>query len=123
MQVLLMSLPGLAMLYSGMVKRKYVLTCALHVLTIACWVTMWWMVFGYSLAFAPAFPNNHVNEVYGNAERLWLRGMTLRTFHVMAPTIPESVFCTYQLALAIFASVLVTGNTIQLPTHPNPHPS
>ena len=79
-------------------------------LTITCWITMWWMVFGYSLAWAPVYPNNHAGEVYGNADRLWLRGMTLRTFHFAAPTIPESVFCCYHLAFAIFTAALICGS-------------
>ena len=68
------------------------------------------MIFGYSLSFAPAFPNNHTNEVWGDASRLWLRGMTLRTFHYLAPTIPESVYCTFQLTFAIITAALICGS-------------
>ena len=82
----------------------------MQVLTVCCWVTLGWMVVGYSLAWAPAYPNNHMQEVYGNADRLWLRGMTLRTFHYAAPTIPESVFCGYHLAYAMFTAALVCGS-------------
>jgi len=47
--------------------------------------------------------------VYGDWTRLWLRGMTIRTFHYLAPTIPESVYCTYQLTFAIITAALMLG--------------
>ena len=68
------------------------------------------MIFGYSLSFAPAFPNNHTNELWGDGSRLWLRGMTLHTFHYLAPTIPESVYCTFQLTFAIITAALICGS-------------
>ena len=68
------------------------------------------MIFGYSLSFAPAYPNNHTNELFGDGSRLWLRGMTLRTFHYLAPTIPESVYCTFQLTFAIITAALICGS-------------
>jgi Amt family ammonium transporter len=93
-----------------MVREKNVLACTMQVFTICSLITVLWMVFGYSLSFAPAFPNGHTMEVFGNADRLWLRGMTLRTFHYLAPTIPESVFCTYQLTFAIITAGLICGS-------------
>ena len=105
--VLLMTMPGLAIYYSGMVRDKNVLACTMQIFTICCLITFLWMVFGYSLAFAPVFPNNHTQEIFGNADRLWLRGMTLRSFHYLAPTIPESVYCTYQLTFAIITAGII----------------
>ena len=107
--VLLMTMPGLAIYYSGMVRDKNVLSCTMQVFVVCCLITMWWMIFGYSLSFAPAYPNGHTNEVYGDWTRLWLRGMTLRSFHYLAPTIPESVYCTYQLTFAIITAALMLG--------------
>lgn len=108
--VFFMTMPGLAIYYSGMVRKKNVLSFVMQVFSICCWVTVWWMIFGYSLAWTPVYPNNHVNELYGNADRLWLRGMTLRTFHAVAPTIPESVFCLFQLMYAICTHALICGS-------------
>jgi len=105
-----MTMPGLAIYYSGMVREKNVLACTMQVFTICSLITVLWMIFGYSLSFAPAYPNNHTMEVFGNADRLWLRGMTLRTFHYLAPTIPESVFCTFQLTFAIITAALICGS-------------
>ena len=82
----------------------------MQVFTIACLITFLWLSFGYSLAFAPVQPNGHVNEVYGNAERLWLRGMMITTAHMLAPTIPEAIFCAYQLTFAIITAGLICGS-------------
>ena len=51
-----------------------------------------------------------MNIVWGDGSRLWLRGMTLRTFHYLAPTIPESVYCTFQLTFAIITAALICGS-------------
>ena len=85
-------------------------TGTMQVFTIACLVTFLWLSFGYSLAFSPVQLNGHVNEVYGNAERLWLRGMMLDTTHALAPTIPEAIFCAYQLTFAIITAGLICGS-------------
>ena len=93
-----------------MVRDKNVLSCTMQVFVITCLITFWWMVFGYSLSFSPVYPNNHTQEVFGDWQRLWLRGMTPRTFHALAPTIPESVYCCYQLTFAIITAALVVGS-------------
>jgi hypothetical protein len=87
--VLLMTMPGLAIYYSGMVRNKNVLACTMQIFTITCLITFLWLCFGYSLAFSPAQSNGNFNEVYGNGDRLWLRGMMMKTSHMLAPTIPE----------------------------------
>jgi ammonium transporter, Amt family len=82
----------------------------MQIFTITCLITFLWLVFGYSLAFSPAQLNGKVNEVYGNAERLWLRGMMTKTSHALAPTIPEAIFCAYQLTFAIITAGLICGS-------------
>ena len=82
----------------------------MQIFTITCLITILWLICGYSLSFAPTQTNGHVNEVYGSGERLWLRGMMLRTTHMLAPTIPEALFCSYQLAFAIITAGLICGS-------------
>ena len=82
----------------------------MQIFTICCIITFLWLVFGYSLAFAPAQSNGHVNEVYGNGDRLWLRGMMTKTTHMLAPTVPEAIFCAFQLAFAIITAGLISGS-------------
>ena len=108
--VLLMTIPGLALFYAGMVRKKNVLSTALQSFTICAVVTVIWVVMGYSLAFTPS------NSPYlGTLERLFLEGLsfdklqgTLSVSHI-APTIPESVFVVFQLTFAIITPALITG--------------
>ena len=116
--VLFMTMPGLALYYSGMVREKNMLACTMQVFTICCLVTFLWLVFGYSLSFGPAIVNMDAatglpvktTELWGDGSRLWLQGLSIGTYHFMAPTIPESVFCTYQLTFAIITCALICGS-------------
>lgn len=69
----------------------------MQVFTIACLITFLWLVFGYSLSFSPSQSTGQRNEVYGNADRLWLQGMMTHTTHMLAPTIPEVYIYLYHL--------------------------
>lgn len=115
--VLFMTIPGLALFYGGMTREKNVLTTAMQTFTITCVVTVTWMIFGYSLAFAPAVPETRSDKllndqftVFGDASRFFLIGMRLDSFHINAPTIPEAVYCAYQLCFAIISSALISGS-------------
>lgn len=108
--VLLMTIPGLALFYSGMVRKKNVLATALQSFAICALVTVVWVVIGYSLAFTPS-----TTPYIGSLSRLFLDGMTfdkvqglLSVSHV-APTIPESVLVMFQLTFAIITPALITG--------------
>jgi Amt family ammonium transporter len=107
--VLLMTIPGLALFYAGMVRKKNVLATALQSLCICALITVLWVFIGYSLAFTPGTP------WIGSLDRLLLDGMVyiketsqLSVSHI-APTIPESVFVMFQLTFAIITPALITG--------------
>lgn len=107
--VLLMTLPGIALFYAGMVRKKNVLGTMAHSFTAACLVTVIWIVIGYSLAFTPGSP------FLGGFDRIMLHGMAflkdagkISVSHI-APTIPESVFVMFQMAFAIITPALLTG--------------
>ena len=76
--VLLMTMPGLGIYYSGMTREKNVLHCVMQIFTICSLITVLWLIFGYSLAFAPTNSScsgmNNINAVYGSGQRLWLLG-------------------------------------------------
>lgn len=109
--VLFMSLPGLALYYSGLVRPANVLATSMQTLSIACFITIVWLFCGYSLAMAPSNPYRKTSTpIYGDGSRLWLRGMKLDTAHINAPTIPESVYCLYQLTFAIITPSLICGS-------------
>ncbi|PTU32013.1 ammonium transporter [Stenotrophobium rhamnosiphilum] len=107
--VLLMTIPGLALFYAGMVRRKNVLSTALQSFCITCLATVIWVVVGYSLAFTPG------TGFIGGFDRVLLSGMsfiketgTLTVSHI-ATTIPESVFVMFQMTFAIITPALITG--------------
>jgi Amt family ammonium transporter len=108
--VLLMTIPGLALFYAGMVRRQNVLATALQSFAICCTVTVVWVLVGYSIAFTPGS-----TPFIGGSNRVLLLGMTymkeagrISVSH-LAPTIPESVYVMFQLTFAIITPALITG--------------
>lgn len=109
--VLFMTMPGLALYYSGMVSSKNVLSTTMQIFSICCLITVEWFAFGYSLSFGPASTRHFASSpIFGDGSRLWLRGMQLDSVHMLAPTIPESVYCAYQLTFAIITPALICGS-------------
>jgi Amt family ammonium transporter len=106
--VLFMTIPGLMLYYSGMVRSKNVLATVMQIFSITCLITVLWLAFGYSLSFGPASPGGG-DPVWGNASRFWLVGLNIDSFHQLAPTIPETVFCAYELTFAIITPALICG--------------
>ena len=84
----------------------------MQVFTIACLITFLWLCFGYSLAFSPALPTPYAKSsaIYGNASRFWMRGLHVNSYHQLATSIPESVYCMYQLTFAIITPALICGS-------------
>ena len=101
--VLFMTLPGLALFYSGLVRRKNVLSVLTHCFAIAGLVSVLWMIYGYSLAFGDG---GGMNAVIGNLENLLLANVTRDS---LAGTIPESLFASFQMTFAIITVALVVG--------------
>jgi Amt family ammonium transporter len=104
--VLMMTIPGLAIFYAGMVRKKNVLATAIQSFATCCLVTVLWMVVGYSLAFTDG---GSLNSFIGGLDRVFLSGMGLDASHSLAPTIPESVYMTFQMTFAIITPALITG--------------
>ena len=90
--VLMMTIPGLALFYCGMVRKKNVLATAMQSFATTCIVTVVWMVIAYSLAFTDG---GGMQSYIGGMSRLLLKDMGLDTVHPLAGTIPESVFMTF----------------------------
>jgi Amt family ammonium transporter len=98
--VLLMTVPGLALFYGGMVRKMNVLSVLMQVFATCCAMTIVWMVIGYSLAFTEG------SAYVGGLGRLFLSGLTL---DALSGSIPESVFMTFQMTFAIITPALVVG--------------
>jgi Amt family ammonium transporter len=102
--VLMMSIPGLALFYSGMVRKKNVLATMAQTLAAVALGSILWMAVGYSLAFTGEAP------AIGTFERLFLNGMDMNAISPLAKTIPESVFMLYQMTFAVITVALVAGS-------------
>ncbi len=102
--VLMMTLPGLALLYAGMVRKKNVLATMAQSLVCVAVVSILWVAFGYSLAFVGDGP------WLGTLDRWFLAGMTMDSVNPAAKTIPESLFMLYQMTFAIITVALVAGS-------------
>ncbi|WP_298168726.1 ammonium transporter [Acidithiobacillus sp.] len=101
--VLLMTVPGLALFYAGMVRKKNVLGTAAQSFAITALISVLWMIMGYSLTFTSG------NTFMGGLSRLFLNGMGLDSANALAPTIPESVYMTFQMTFAIITPALIVG--------------
>ena len=103
--VLMMTIPGLALFYGGMVRRKNVLATVTQCFAVTCLVTVLWMIAGYSLAFT----EGGLNAYIGSLSKAMLDGVSNATVNTLAPTIPEWVFITFQMTFAIITPALITG--------------
>ena len=101
--VLMMTIPGLALFYGGMVRKKNVLATVMQSFAITCIVTVLWMVIGYSWAFTDG------NDYLGGNSRFLLIGMGTDNVNALAATIPESVFMCFQMTFAIITPALICG--------------
>ena len=98
--VLFMTLPGLALFYGGLVRSKNVLSVLMQCFSIACLISVCWVVYGYSLAFKGN------GSFIGDFSALFLSGVDRDSLN---GTIPESVFITFQMTFAIITPALVVG--------------
>jgi len=106
--VLMMTIPGLALFYGGMVRKKNVLATLAQSFGATCIITVLWMVIGYSLAFT----NNAsagVNQFIGSFDQFLLGRMTVNAVSPLATTIPESVYMFFQMTFAIITPALIAG--------------
>jgi ammonium transporter, Amt family len=101
--VLLMTGPGLALFYGGLVRRKNILSTMMQSFAMMGLVSILWALVGYSLAFG------HGNMFVGGFEHVFLRGVTLTPNTDYAATIPEQTYMIYQLMFAIITPALITG--------------
>src|SRR6516225_8640855 len=101
--VLMMTIPGLALFYGGMVRKMNVLATVMQSFAVTCLVTVLWMVIGYSFAFTPG------SAFLGGTSRFLLYGMTLDSVNDLAKTIPESVYMCFQMTFGIITPALICG--------------
>ncbi len=102
--VLLMSLPGLALFYGGLVRARNVLSVFMHCFAIAALMSVLWLVFGYSIAFGDA------GSVWGGLGKTLMLGVTADS---VKGTLPEVLFFSYQMTFAIITPALIVGAYVE----------
>jgi Amt family ammonium transporter len=105
--VLLMTGPGLALFYGGLVRHKNVLAIMMQSFSLMAWITVLWALVGYSLCFGGNGP------VIGDFHHAFLRGVGVMPNPDYAATIPQMTFMIYQLMFAIITPALITGATAE----------
>ena len=102
--VLLMTIPGLALFYGGLVRRKNVLSILMQCFFLVCLITMQWVVFGYSISFGP-----DIKGFIGSLDWSMLNHVGAEPNADYAGTIPHSVFMLFQMMFAIITPALIIG--------------
>ena len=100
--VLLMTIPGVALLYGGLVSKRNIISTITQTFMITCLVTLLWFIVGYSLSFS----EGSFNIFVGGFSNLFLKGVGVES---LSGTIPESVFVVFQLTFAIITAALICG--------------
>jgi Amt family ammonium transporter len=106
--VMLMSIPGLALFYGGLAKRKDSLNTMAMTFVTFCIVSVLWVVYGYSFSFV-----GDISGLIGNASRIFLKGIGPNSISDAAKTIPEYIFIAYQLTFAAITVALASGAYIE----------
>lgn len=106
--VMLMSIPGLALFYGGLAKRKDALNTMAMTFVTFCIVSVLWVIYGYTFSFG-----SDLGGILGNPERLFLSGIGVGSISDLAKTIPEYIFIMYQLTFAAITVALASGAYIE----------
>ncbi len=106
--VLMMTIPGLALFYGGMVRRKNVIATVAQSFVITCLATVLWAVLTYSMSFTTN-PDPNLNKYIGGFGDVMLKGIKMDAPNPLAGTIPEYVFMMFQMTFAIITPALICG--------------
>ena len=105
--VLLMTLPGLALFYGGLVRASNLLSVLMHCVAVACLVSVLWLALGYTLAFGEG------NAFIGDLGKAFLSGVGVDSVFSGAPMLPETVFFMFQMTFAIITPALIIGAYVE----------
>ncbi|MGN6424128.1 MAG: ammonium transporter [Asticcacaulis sp.] len=110
--VLFMTLPGVALFYGGMVRKKNLLATMAQSVAVTVIAAVIWALIGYSLAFG-VNGSAAVNAVLGSFDALGLHGVRLDTAYAAAPQLPEYLWVAYQMTFAIITPALIAGSVVE----------
>ena len=103
--VLFMTLPGLSLFYGGLVRSRNVISVLMQCISVACLMSILWVVAGYSIAFG-----DDSNSYWGGLSKLFLNGIDSDS---ISGTIPESVFLAFQMTFAVITPALIIGAFVE----------
>jgi ammonium transporter, Amt family len=106
--VMLMTLPGLALFYGGLAKRKDTLNTMAMSFVTYCIVSLLWVIYGFTFSFG-----TDIGGFIGNAEKLFLSGVGVNSINDLAKTIPEYIYIVYQMTFAAITVALASGAYIE----------
>lgn len=106
--VMLMSIPGLALFYGGLAKRKDSLNTMAMTFVTFCIVSLLWVIYGYTFSFG-----TDMGGIIGSAQKVFLKGIGANSITDLAKTIPEYIFIVYQLTFAAITVALASGAYIE----------
>lgn len=107
--VMMMTVPGLALFYGGLVRSKNMLSVLMQVLSVFCIIALLWVIFGYSLAFTGG-EGGGLAPFIGTLSRTFLGGVGVDS---LSGTVPEYAFIAFQMAFACIAAALIVGATVE----------
>jgi len=106
--VMLMTLPGLALFYGGLAKRKDTLNTMAMSFVTYCIVSLLWVMYGFSFSFG-----TDIGGIIGSTEKLFLSGVGVNSINDLAKTIPEYIYVVYQMTFAAITVALASGGYIE----------
>lgn len=109
--VLMMTIPGLALFYGGLVRQKNVLSILMQCLALTGTISIIWFAFGYSWVFGTSFAEsgNPLSFIIGGFDKVFLKGVTINTLNPLGGNIPEILFALFQCMFAIITPALIVG--------------
>jgi Amt family ammonium transporter len=107
MLVMLMTIPGLAFFYGGLVRRKNVLSVMMQCVVLTAVITIEWIVYGYTAVFGTSLQGTWLGPVIGGFDKFFLRGIRLDT--LTDGNIPETLFALFQCKFAVITPALIVG--------------
>jgi Amt family ammonium transporter len=107
MLVMLMTIPGLAFFYGGLVRRKNVLSVMMQCVVLTAVITIEWIVYGYTAVFGTDMQGTWIGSVVGGFDKFFLHGIRLET--LTGGNIPEILFALFQCKFAVITPALIVG--------------
>jgi Amt family ammonium transporter len=107
--VMLMTVPGLALFYGGLVRQKNLLSIVMQCFVLTGVITIIWFAFGYSWVFGTGFKDSPLGFFIGGFDKVFLHGISLDTLNPLGGNIPETLFALFQCMFAVITPALIIG--------------